>query len=89
MDKGQLKKNKLDLEYQKYLQMINGVLIFATTGLLGFIGSFVLTDSPKKLLIGTFASFIVIICSVLFYKRINYHLANISNQILHIGEETK
>jgi len=87
MDKGQLRKNKLDLEYNKYIQMLNGIFIFATTGLLGFIGSFIWTDNSKKLLIGTSASALVVIASLLFYKKINYKLENISEQVLHVGEK--
>ena len=45
----QLKKNKLDLEYHKHSQLLNGTFIFATTGFIAFLGSFIwLKERFKK-----------------------------------------
>ena len=67
--------------------MLNGIFIFATTGLLGFIGSFIWSNNSDRLLAGTSASVLVVIVAVLFYKKINYKLDKISDQILHLEEK--
>lgn len=52
MDKKQIKKNKLDLEYNKNVQILNAVFIFLTTGILGFAGSFIFLEDKNKLFLG-------------------------------------
>ena len=82
MEKIQIEKNKLDLEFSRYSQLLKGVFIFATTGLIGFIGSFVWSEDLDKLLIGVFISVIIMVGSFTYYKKINYKLDKISEQIL-------
>lgn len=41
MDKSELKKNRLDLEYHGEAQKANAFLILLTTGILAFIGTFI------------------------------------------------
>lgn len=82
MDKRQLEKNKLDLEYHKYTQILNAILIFATTGLLGFIGSFIfLVEEVGRLFIGLSISIIVLVFSYGLYRKIDKKLQDISKKM--------
>jgi len=68
------KKNKLDLEYQKHIQILNGLIIFGTTGLLSFIGTFIWN---KELLLqgATIATIIIVIsfCGLyIIHKKLRY-----------------
>ena len=79
INKKSLKKNKLDLEYHKYTQLLNGTFIFATTGLLGFIASFIWT--PTKLVVGLIISLIILILSYYSYIKVNKKLNLIIQEI--------
>ncbi len=82
MDSKQIKKNRLDLEYNKHLQILNAVFIFLTTGLLGFLGSFIfLLEDKNKLLLGTGISVIVIIIGIIIYKKTNKKLEEVLEKI--------
>lgn len=83
MNKKQLEKNKLDLEYHKYTQLLNGIFIFGTTGLLGFIGSFV-WGNKSNLLIGIIISTSIIIVAYFLYKNVNNRLEEISKEIQNL-----
>ena len=52
MDKKESEKNILDLEYKKQLQILNVLLIFGSTGVLAFVGTFLW--SPKNVVLGGF-----------------------------------
>lgn len=77
----QLKKNKLDLEYHKNTQILNAVFIFLTTGILGFMGSFIFLGERNKLLLGMGISSIIIILGFFIYKKINKKLEYILKEI--------
>ncbi len=81
MDRKQLKKNKLDLEYHKYSQILNSLLIFSTTGLLAFLGSFVFLENKNKLALGLSISAIMLIIAIGTYKKINKKLESIIAEI--------
>lgn len=82
MDKKQIKKNKLDLEYHKYIQILNAVLIFLTTGLLGFIGSFIfLLEEKNKLFLGVAISVFILIIGYVTYRKTNKKLKEISREM--------
>ncbi len=80
----QLKKNKLDLDHQKYSQLLNGIFIFATTGLIAFIGSFIWLKDKNALFIGISISSLILIFSYLSYKKIDAELERIKNEIVSI-----
>lgn len=48
LDELEIEKNKLDLYYRELLQYLNAALIFATTGVLSFLGSLFITKDPLK-----------------------------------------
>lgn len=77
----QIKKNKLDLEYHKYTQILNAVFIFLTTGILGFIGSFIFLGETNKLLLGIVISAIIIIIGFLIYRKVNKKLEEILREV--------
>ena len=78
----QLKKNKLDLEYHKYSQLLNGVFIFATTGFIAFLGSFIWLK--ERLFIGLIISVFILILSYIFYKKIDDKLKDVCDKITSI-----
>lgn len=57
LTKKEIDKNKIDLLYQESLQKLNAFYIGATTGVLGFAGTFVWF--PEKLFFGGAISFLV------------------------------
>jgi len=81
MNKQDIKKNKLDLEYQKNIQLLNAIFIFLTTGLAGFVGSFIFLEDRTKLLVGTSISALILISGYFVYQRVNKRLEDILNQI--------
>lgn len=52
MNRQELKKNRLDLEYHGEAQKRNAFLILLTTGLVGFIGTFIWLRDTNLFLIG-------------------------------------
>lgn len=77
----QVKKNKLDLEYRKYTQILNAVFIFLTTGILGFIGSFIFLEEKNKLLLGIGISVFILIVGIGIYKIVNKKLEEILKEV--------
>ncbi len=75
----QIKKNGLDLEYYRYAQLLNGVFIFATTGFIAFLGSFIWLK--ERLFIGLIVSFLILVSSYILYKKIDKKLKEISKDI--------
>ncbi|MBI5553998.1 MAG: hypothetical protein HY917_04650 [Candidatus Diapherotrites archaeon] len=63
--KTEIRKNRLDLQYQKQLQKYNALLIFITTGILGFIGG-ILTNPTYALIILLFSA-IVVLGGLIYY----------------------
>jgi len=84
MDKKHIKKNKLDLEYNKHLQILNAVFIFLTTGILGFVGSFIFLEEKDKLFLGISISIFILILGYEFYKKINKKLESILSEISNL-----
>lgn len=82
MDKKQIKKNILDLEYQKLIQILNSVLIITVTGLFGFLGSYTfLLEDKNKFTFGLIISTLVLIIISGVVLKINQKLNSIINQI--------
>jgi len=68
MEKQELKKNILDLMYNHESSKANAFLVFITTGLLVFLGNFILLKS-YIFIIGLFITIFTVILSILFYVR--------------------
>jgi len=79
MDKKELEKNILDLEYKKQLQLLNTSLISGTTGLIPLLISFVWY--PDRILIGLSLTFFMGSLSYIWYKNTTENLKEISEKI--------
>lgn len=73
MNKSEIEKNKLDLEYQKLTQILGSVLTISLTGIFGIYGSFTLL-SQNQLNIGLSISAIILVISIGVIKKINKKL---------------
>ena len=69
MEKAQLKKNRLDLEYHGEVQKANAFLILLTTGVLGFLGTFIWLNNTLFFLYGTGATMVLFSIGFVFYKK--------------------
>jgi len=81
MKKKEIKKNKLDLEFHKNTQILNAVFIFLTTGILGFVGSFIFLEENNKILLGAGLSVVILVIGYWLYKKINKRLREILDKI--------
>lgn len=52
MDKRQIRKNILDLEYHRLTQLLNSILILTITSALGFLGTYTFLLNDRKKLVG-------------------------------------
>ena len=59
LTKKEIEKNKIDLLYQERLQKINAFYIGATTGVIGFAGTFIWF--PEKIFFGGAVSFLLFV----------------------------
>ena len=82
MNEQELKKNKLDLEYNHELQKANVFLILITTGVLGFIGTFVWIR--KYLLFGFVLAGLIMIIGISLYLKTVSKMKQILFQIENI-----
>ncbi len=69
MEKAQLRKNRLDLEYHGETQKANALLILLTTGILGFLGTFVWLNNTLYFLYGIGATLILFSVGFVFYHK--------------------
>lgn len=87
MDKKQIDKNILDLEYHKLTQILNSILILTITSILGFLGSYTfLLNDKNKLILGLIISTLILIIIYGIILKINQKLDLI---ILKIRELSK
>ncbi|RLG16221.1 hypothetical protein DRN69_01395 [Candidatus Pacearchaeota archaeon] len=84
MDKQQIKKNKLDLEYHKLTQIFNSVLTITITGIFGFIGSFIFLEDKNKLAFGLTLSAVILILIYGVCNKIDKKLNQILKEIENI-----
>lgn len=82
MDETELKKNVLDLKYKTELQRSNAFLLMATTGLIGFLASFIWLDD--KMVIGSVLTFVILSFSYVMYKDSCNRLKDILQEITEI-----
>ncbi len=84
MDKLQLQKNRLDLEYHGESQKANAFLILLTTGILGFLGTFLWLTERQLFLAGMMVTFIVIMVGILRYTKSSRRMKEILEEIGNI-----
>lgn len=84
MNKAQLKKNKLDLEYHGEAQKANAFLILLTTGILAFIGTFIWLKDNELFYYGIFIIITVLIIGGLLYWKSSKRMKEILNEIENI-----
>ena len=82
MNEKEIKKNVLDLEYKKELQIHNNLLLMGTTSLFPLIISFVWY--PERWGIGLALTFSIAIISYSWYKKSNKKLKEILDKIRKI-----
>ncbi len=81
MEKLQLRKNRLDLEYQGEAQKTNAYLILLTTGILGFAGTFVWLRDEKFFYLGTVVMLFVLGLGALLYRKSSRRMKEILDEI--------
>ena len=81
MDKQEIRKNKLDLEYHSESQKMNAILVLITTGILGFIGSFIWLLNKDYFIYGIMLTLSILIISYVFYRKVCKRMNFILNQI--------
>jgi len=81
MEKVQLRKNRLDLEYHGETQKINAYLILLTTGVLGFVGTFIWLKDGEAFYAGIIITFLVVVIGSLFYWRSSQRMNEILREI--------
>ncbi len=84
MDKKQLRKNRLDLEYHGQAQQANAFLILLTTGVLGFLGTFIWLHETDLLYWGIIITIIFSGIGIYFYVRNHHRMKEILNEIERI-----
>ncbi|MFH1711470.1 MAG: hypothetical protein ABH840_04120 [Nanoarchaeota archaeon] len=82
MKKTELRKNVLDLEYRKNLQILNIVLISGIGAIFAFIGALIL--NPNKLVAYSIMMILVGSLTYLIYFVINENLKSISEKIVKL-----
>ena len=83
LSKFDIRKNRLDLLYQKQLQKYNALLIFISSGVLGFIGSTI--SNAGFLSIITVISMGIIFLGLFYYFKImKPEMQNILNELTQI-----
>jgi len=84
MEKAQLKKNKLDLEFHWESQKVNAFLILLTIGILAFLGTFLWLAENRLFYYGVIITFISSIIGVFFYKKSANKMKEILNEIINL-----
>ncbi len=79
MERQHIEKNRLDLAYHRQLQILNGVIILGTTGLISFIGTFVW--KPELILQGMLLTAFIAFISLMVYFNVDNRLRSISEEL--------
>ncbi len=75
------RKNRLDLEYHGEAQKRNALLILLTTGILGFIGTFIWLKEKNFLYIGVLFTLAVIVLGFMNYRKTTRRMKSILREI--------
>lgn len=81
MEKQQLRKNRLDLEFHGEAQKTNAYLILLTTGILGFAGTFIWLKDAKFFYLGIVMMLLVSGLGVSFYQKSSQRMKEILDEI--------
>ena len=81
MEKAQLRKNRLDLEFHGESQKTNAYLILLTTGVLGFVGTFIWLKDQQLFYIGILVTLFLLATGFLFYRRSTQRMRKILDEI--------
>ncbi len=81
MEKAQLRKNRLDLEYHGEAQKINAYLILLTTGMLGFLGNFIWLKDKQIFYIGIFITLFLLTAGLMLYRKSMRKMRKILDEI--------
>lgn len=84
MDKQQLRKNRLDLEYHGEAQKANAFLILLTTGILAFLGTFVWLNDSTLFGYGLMITAFVAAAGIILYLKSTTRMEEILNEIERI-----
>ncbi|MDO8537338.1 MAG: hypothetical protein Q7S21_00475 [archaeon] len=88
LSKFDIRKNRLDLLYQKQLQKYNALLIFISSGLLGFIGSTISNQGILSII--TIISLGIVFLGLFYYFKImKPEMQSILNQLTQIEFQLK
>ena len=81
MNKIELRKNKLDLEYHSESQRANIFLSLLSIGLLAFIGNFVFLKDSKLFNFGLFITLSIFLYALITYNKKSKRLKEILQEI--------
>lgn len=81
MNKQQLKKNRMDLEFHGEAQKANAFLILLTTGLLGFVGTFIWLSNTDSFYLGLALTLIFSLIGGFFYMKSSRRMNDILKEI--------
>ncbi len=84
MEKRDLRKNRLDLEYQGEAQKANAFLILLTTGMLAFVGTFIWQKTTSALYIGIIITIMFSLMGWKLYQKSMRRMKEILNEIENI-----
>lgn len=86
MDKLQLRKNRLDLEYHGELQKANALLILLTTGILAFAGTFIWLGNSRLFYVGFGITSTTAFVGGWFYHKSSNRMKEILEEIEKISD---
>lgn len=86
IDKTEAKKNRLDLEFHAESQKSNAFLIFITTGILTFIGTFIWFKDSSSFIYGIVITLLIFIFSAIFYYRTISRMKEILSEIENLSK---
>lgn len=84
IEKRQLRKNKLDLEYHSETQKTNAFLILLTTGMLAFLGTFLWSTKTTMVYYGMTITIVAAVCGAGFYMKSSKRMKEILSEIENI-----
>lgn len=87
MNKKEIEKNRLDLSYQRNLQLLNAVLLLGLGTAISYFISIIINPVQERIFQYTIIGFIIGIITYIIYKRINKNLKNISSEIKKLGRK--
>jgi len=84
MDLKEIKRNRLDLEYKKYLQVLNGLFLILTSGAFGIISSIIYLKDSRKIRLGLSVSAIVLMILFILIRNLDERLNEVLEEIENI-----